>query len=121
MNPHSILIWGDYLSGAKQFTNNTPDDLRVIITVRAGSNPGCVLNCIPFVLAGYETRTITYGNNVSSFLDGISACQMSNGQFTSTAIRATERGSDVDNLMNTNNHILFTIAYNSIVIVGTNS
>lgn len=117
---HKLLIWMWDRVGIKSFTNNTGSALHVCIFVRAGSQPGCVLRCICFCLIANETKVITYGNECNPFLDGVKAYQCTNGQYLCTKTCVTERGSDADNLLNTNSKIYFCLENSSIVVSASN-
>ncbi|MEM1485117.1 hypothetical protein V6615_09590 [Oscillospiraceae bacterium PP1C4] len=108
------------MSGEKRFTNNTHIDLQVALTVRARSNPEHDLACVPFFLDEHETKTIKYGNDENPYLNAIVARSTSNHQLTATKLGVIERGSAIDNLLNTHNHITFTLVNQSIVITGSN-
>ncbi len=106
--------------GIKTFTNNTGSALQVYLFVRAGSNPGCIRRRIGFTLIANKSKTIAYGSDTDPFLDGILAYQNSNGQYICTKMCVTARGSTADNLLNTNNTILFSLTNSSIVITAQN-
>lgn len=108
------------MDGIKEFTNNTCVDLKVALTVRSGEIPGCVSRIEEFCLKRSESKCITYGNKCNPFLDGIRACSLDHCQFTETAVLVIKRGSDIDKLLNTNNHITFLSAGQSLVISGSN-
>ncbi len=106
--------------GIKTFVNNTGSALQVFLFVRSGSNPGCIRSRIGFTLIANESKVVTYGSDADPFLDGILAFQTSNGQYICTKMCVTQRGSAADNLLNTNNTILFGLTNSSIVITAQN-
>lgn len=94
----------------KVFKNNTNQPLEITLVVRQGDNPGNESGTINFQLAAGQSVTQKYGTDTNSpFLDGI-------------AVDVVTRGSSYDNLLNTNNTIMFgSGAGNSISISASNT
>lgn len=110
---------GIIMDGIKKFTNNTCVDLAITLTVRSGERPGCVARIEEFNLRCSESKVIDYGGKFNPFLDGIRAYSCDPDQFTETGVLVKKCGSAIDKLLNTNNHITFLIAAQSLVISGS--
>jgi hypothetical protein len=104
------------MEGVKEFTNNTCIDLRVIITIRCGSEPGCSDKKEEFCLKRYERKCITFGNKCYPFLDGIRVCSDDHILCSETCLFVTKCGGAVDRLLNTHHHITFLAAGECIVV-----
>lgn len=96
--------------GKKVFKNNTNQPLEVTLDVRQGDNPGNDAGTVVFQVGAGKSVTQTYGTDTNSvYLNGL-------------AVEVVNRGSSLDDLLNTNNTITFASGSgNSISISGSNS
>jgi len=106
------------MEGKKEFTNNTCFDLKIALTVRVADKPGCVLRIEEFCLRSSESKCIEFGNKCNPFLDGIRCCSSENGLLTECILLTNKCGTQVDKLLNTNNHIIIISAGPCLVVTG---
>lgn len=84
------------MPGHKLFINNSSSDLLVTLLVRQGDDPSNSAGTVVFRLNAGQQLNQSYGSDTDSiYLNGI-------------AVQVVERGSSLDNLMNTNNTIGFS-------------
>jgi hypothetical protein len=100
----------------KNFTNETPYALDVVLTVRAGSDPGHEAGRESFTLAAHQSRVVAYGSPSDPYLDAIEATGNGHGNTISAAGKVVTRGSSVDDGFNTNDHVTFAMSGDSIVM-----
>lgn len=104
------------MDGKKEFINNSCFNINVILTVRDGDRPGCILKKEEFFLKCGEKRLICYGNHANPFLDEIQVCSRDNYQFTETKIAVLKPGSPIDKLLNSCDPIIFLSAGQTLVV-----
>lgn len=95
------------MPGQKRFVNNSGSNLMVTLFVRRGDSPGQEAGTVIFKLNSGAQVSQTYGSDTGSiFLDGV-------------AVEVVDRGSALDNVLNTNNTITFSSA-GGLTITGSN-
>ncbi|CAM5207976.1 hypothetical protein UACE39S_00328 [Ureibacillus acetophenoni] len=105
----------------KTFVNNSPATLEMIIAVREGDSPFLNSSFVSFTLLPGETETVTYGDAENPFLNGIILFTIYLGDLYSKVQFITELGSELDNLLNTNNQIIVTKVETDYVYTGANT
>ncbi|AGX06760.1 MULTISPECIES: hypothetical protein [Bacillaceae] len=105
----------------KTFNNRSAATLQIALLVRQGENPANFDGDVYFTLAPGQTRTITYGNAQNVFLNGIVLSTNFNGDIYNKTQIVTERGSQLDNLLNTNSIIDILPISTDYVIFGRNA
>lgn len=89
----------------KTVNNRSAATLQIGFLVRQGADPANFDGVVYFTIRPGETRTVTYGNQQNVFLNGVVISTIFNGDiYTKTQI-VTVRGSQLDNLLNTNSII----------------
>lgn len=103
--------------GAKTFTNNTPFEISITLTVRNGNTPGSEIGTQEFDLAPGQTQFYTYSQGPTNpYLDGLVAVVDSGGNVIASQQAVTIRSSAVDDALNRNNAVVFTIQNQSLVV-----
>ncbi|MDF2609255.1 MAG: hypothetical protein K0R92_729 [Lachnospiraceae bacterium] len=106
------------MDGKKEFINESCFNINVILTVRDGDRPGCILKKEEFFLKCSERKVVCYGNPANPYLDEIQICSRDNCQFTESKLAVLKTGSPIDKLLNSSHHIVFLSAGQSLVISG---
>ena len=97
------------MPGQKKFINNSGSSLVVTLFVRRGDNPGQEAGTVIFKLNSGAQVSQVYGSDTGSiYLDGV-------------AVEVADRGSALDNVLNTNNTITFSSTAGGVTISGSNS
>ncbi|WP_233414515.1 right-handed parallel beta-helix repeat-containing protein [Thermaerobacillus caldiproteolyticus] len=109
------------MAGTKTFINTSLATLQITLFIREGNDPINQDGTVSFTLNPEETQTITYGNDQNSFLNGILLFTIFQGDLYSKMQFVTVSGSELDNLLNTNNVITITKELTDYVISGNNS
>jgi hypothetical protein len=105
----------------KTFNNRSAAALQITLLVRQGDNPANFDGEVTFTLAPGQTRTIMYGNAQNVFLNGIVLSTNFNGDIYNKTQIVTRRGSQFDNLLNTNSIIDIIPISTDYVIFGRNA
>lgn len=118
----------------KTLINRTGHHLKVTLNVRKGDHPddnaGTVdvsLGVLPpssevTTLAGdASVQDVTYGNDVDIYLNGLTATMIADGSGVGRRDVVVERGSPLDNELNTNDTIEFSFDGEAILVSATNS
>jgi hypothetical protein len=105
----------------KTFVNDSPATLQITLFIRQGDNPVNQDGTSSFTLAPGQTQTITYGDTQNIFLNGILLFTIFAGDLYSKIQFVTLRGSELDNLLNTNNVVTITKEQTDYVISGSNT
>ena len=90
--------------GAKTFYNQTGHDLKIVLTVRLGSDPGTAADVQAFSLGNAQQTFFTYSGDDNPYLDGILVNATDDPNFNGE-IYVFTRGDANDNSMNTNNTV----------------
>lgn len=106
------------MEGKKEFFNASCVNLKVVLTVRAGDQTGCVYKIEEFCLACYESKVICYGNPNNPFLDGIRACSNDGGQYAEVDLQVNKCGCTLDKLLNKHNKIIFLSAGPALAVTS---
>jgi hypothetical protein len=108
----------------KRLINKTGHDLEATLIVRKRDHPTDTAGTVEVKLSPctYEeyddgsTTVVTYGNEEDIFLNGIEARLNLKGQLVTTRRVVAERGTPLDNLLNTNNTIEFFYDNNTLLL-----
>lgn len=108
----------------KKLINKTGHDLEATLIVRKGDHPTDTAGTVEVKLSPctYEecddgsTTVVTYGNEEDIFLNGIEARLNLDGNIVANRRVALERGTPLDNLLNTNNTIEFFYDKNTVLL-----
>ncbi|MGG1290583.1 hypothetical protein ABE218_04200 [Bacillus smithii] len=109
------------MAGTKTFVNTSPATLQVTLFIREGNDPLSQDGTVSFVLDPGETEVVAFGNAQNSFLNGISLFTIFAGDLYSKIQFVTVVGSELDNLLNTNDVITITKELTDYVLSGGNS
>jgi len=109
------------MSGSKKLVNKTGVYTNVVLNVRKGSNPQDHLKDVPVSLNAGETKTVQYGDDQNPFLNGVSYEYKPSGSLVSFNAQVATRGSQWDDVFNTNNTLTFVEVTPAASISGSNS
>lgn len=118
------------MAGMKKLINRTKSDLKVTLVVRAGDQPDKTAGTVDVKLAAGpdeesgkddSVQNVSYGNDVDIYLNGIETQMIKDGSAVGERQLVIERGSKLDNALNTNDTIEFLYDGKSILISATNS
>jgi hypothetical protein len=104
----------------KTFINNSPATLQITLFIRQGDNPVIQDGTSSFTLNPGQTLTITYGDAENNFLNGILLFTIFEGDLYSKIQFVTVSGSELDDLLNTNDTVSITKELTDYVISGSN-
>ncbi|MBT2730211.1 right-handed parallel beta-helix repeat-containing protein [Bacillus sp. ISL-75] len=104
----------------KTFINNSPATLQITLFIRQGANPVNQDGTSSFTLNPGQTLTITYGDAPNIFLNGILMFTIFAGDLYSKIQFVTVSGSELDDLLNTNDTVTITKELTDYVISGSN-
>jgi len=104
----------------KTFINNSPATLQITLFIRQGNNPVNQDGTSSFVLNPGQSQTITYGDAQNIFLNGILLFTIFEGDLYSKIQFVTISGSELDDLLNTNDTITISKELTDYVISGSN-
>lgn len=105
----------------KTFNNRSAATLQIGLLVRQGADPANFDGVVYFTLRPGETKTVTYGNQQNVFLNGIVMSTNFNGDIYAKTQIVTVRGSQLDDLLNTNSIIDILPISTDYVMFGRNS
>ncbi|MFD2170471.1 hypothetical protein [Tumebacillus lipolyticus] len=108
------------MNGAKTFINNTLATLQITLYQRLGTDPANLGNVVSFVLLPLQTQTITYGDEQNPFLNGLYLYTFFNGDTYLKMQYVAIAESPLDNLLNTNDMISFSLVEADIVTYASN-
>lgn len=100
--------------------NSGVDFTEVTVLPREGSEPGhsgSAISVGPIPNGG--SAEVTYGNNQNPYLNGFTLTSESNGSATTITQIVTERGSQFDDVLNTNSTVTIT-SYGGAESKGSN-
>ena len=118
------------MAGVKELINRTGNDLEVTLIVREGDSPSKTAGTVDVKLAAApdkdsgvdnSRKTVTYGDDVNIYLNGIETQMILKGSVVGERRIMFDRGSGLDNALNTNDTIEFLYDGKSILISATNS
>ena len=109
------------MAGTKTFVNTSPATLQVTLFIREGNDPLSQDGTVSFILDPGETEVVTFGNAQNSFLNGILLFTIFVRDLYSKIQFVTEVGSELDNLLNTNDVITITKELTDYILSGSNS
>lgn len=110
------------MSGSKKLVNQTGVYLNYTLTVRRGSNPQDKLKDVGGSLEPNETKTVQYGDDQNPFLNGVSyEYKPAGADLVSFSAQVAVRGSQWDDVFNTNDTLTFQAISPSASISGSNS
>lgn len=95
------------MAGRKLFTNIGPHTLAVTLVVRASEDPRNQAGTKEFSLGPHHSQWQEYGNNVDIYLNGIKLVALFNGQMQGQQYIVIDRGSTLDDQLNTRNGVDF--------------
>jgi hypothetical protein len=108
--------------GTKNFINQTPYPLHITLTVRSGDTPGTEVGTQEFELASLQSQLYTYClDNTNPYLDGLVVVADSTGNIIASQQAVTIRSSSVDDALNTNNTLTFSLHGQSLVVDYSNN
>jgi len=108
------------MSGSKILVNKTGSYIEGVLNVRKGSNPQDHLKNVDFSLDVGQTKTVQYGDDQNPFLNGVSYEYKPSGSLVSFSAQVATRGSQWDNVFNTNSTLTFHDISPSASISGSN-
>ncbi|MTH53577.1 hypothetical protein GKZ89_09195 [Bacillus mangrovi] len=109
------------MAGVKTLINTTSATLQITLFGRAGSNPvnqGAATNV---TLLPNQTLTVQYGDDANPFLNGISVFAIADNDLYSKVQFVLATGSELDNVLNTNNVLVFSKVLTDYLVTGVNS
>ncbi len=95
------------MAGRKLFTNTSPHSIHVTLLVRASEDPRNQAGTTEFMLRPGESQWQEYGNNIDIYLNGIKLAAVFNGQMSGEQHIVIQRGSSLDDQLNTRNAVDF--------------
>ncbi|WP_208309466.1 hypothetical protein [Hymenobacter defluvii] len=108
--------------GAKNFTNQTPYAIAVTLTIRNGDIPGSEAGTQEFSLNPGHNQLYTYSQGTTNpYLDSVVAVVDSGGNIIASQQAVTIRSSVVDDALNTNNTVVFTLQNQSLIVSYSNN
>lgn len=108
------------MSGSKTLINSTGVYVNGVLNVRKGSNPQDHLKDVNFSLDPGQTKTVQYGDDQNPFLNGVSYEYKPSGSLVSFSAQVATRGSQWDDVFNTNSKLTFHDISPSASISGSN-
>lgn len=103
--------------GVKTFLNQTPYPLSIMLTVRKGDTPGSEAGTQGFLVDAGQSQVYTYSEGATNpYLDGLVADIDSAGGIIAAQQAVTVRSSAVDDALNTNNTVVFSLQGQSLVV-----
>ena len=118
------------MPGRKTLVNRTGHELRVTLIVRKGDHPDDSWGTVDVQLDGPPAddataeptrKAVTYGDEVSIYLNGIETTLISNGSATGKRQTVIERGSPLDDQLNTHDTIDFLYDGHQLLLSASNS
>lgn len=103
----------------KTFVNNSPATLQITIYIREDNIPYSNIGTESFELLPGETKTITYGDPVNVYLNGINFFTIYSGDLYSKVQFITALDTELDNLLNTNDILTVTKVETDYVLTGS--
>lgn len=111
-----------FTMGVKTFINQTAYPLNLVLTVRAGNTPGDEAGTQEFELNPSQSESYTYSEgNVNPYLDGLVVAIDSAGNIIASQQAVTIRSSSVDDALNMNDTLTFSLQGQSLVVGYSNS
>jgi len=92
----------------KNLVNQSGLPLNIELVTRLGPDPSQSGASVLASLPPGATQQVQYGDPSNPYLNGLVVSSSANGQFSSGSHIATARGSNWDNLLNTNNTLIFS-------------
>ncbi|HMB53716.1 MAG TPA: hypothetical protein VKU40_10385 [Thermoanaerobaculia bacterium] len=108
------------MSGSKKLVNQTGVAINGVLDVRKGSNPQDHLKNVPFSIPANGTTNVQYGDDQNPFLNGVSYEYKPSGSLVSFSAQVATRGSQWDDVFNTNSTLTFHDISPSASISGSN-
>ncbi|TFW31061.1 hypothetical protein [Duganella callida] len=94
------------MAGQKTFINNTPRDISLTLSIRAGDNPANTAGQQTITIRANSQARVTYGNDSNIYLNGLSVVAVGeDGVFGEQEFVVT-RGAPIDNLLNMNSVVV---------------
>jgi len=118
------------MAGMKKLINRTGNELKVTLIVRQGDHPTQTSGTVDVDLAAgrdeasgkdESVQDVPYGNDVDIYLNGIETTMIAHGSAIGQRQVVVERGSKLDDALNTHDTIEFLYDGKSILISATNS
>lgn len=118
------------MAGQKTLINRTGSELKVVLMVRRGDHPSETAGTVNVTLAaGPDEKTgednsvqnVSYGNDVDIFLNGFEATISTDGAEIVQRSVVAERGSKLDNILNTNDTIDFLYDGQKVLFSASNA
>jgi hypothetical protein len=110
------------MSGSKKLVNKTGVTLKYRLDVRQGDNPQNRKGTVDGSLDAGQTDTVQYGDDQNPYLNGVSYDYKPAGaDLVTFSAQVATRGSQWDDVFNTNNTLTFQAITPSASISGSNS
>lgn len=107
--------------GVKTFLNQTPYPLSIMLTVRKGDTPGSEAGTQGLIVDAGQSQVYTYSEgSTDPYLDGLVVDIDSAGGIIGAQQAVTVRSSAVDDALNTNNTVVFSLQGQSLVVSYSN-
>lgn len=97
------------MAGRKLLINNTNNQLKVTLFIRLGDNPANSAGTQDINLSPHQQSWVDYGNSSNIYLNGLSVLSIFNGQITAEQEFVIQRGQILDNQLNMNNVVQFSL------------
>lgn len=104
----------------KTFVNNSLATLQITIFIREGTDPVNQDGFVSFTLDPNETELVEYGTDTNTFLNGFVLFTIFAGDLYSKVQFTTQVGSELDDVLNTNEIITFTKVATDYQVTGSN-
>lgn len=104
----------------KTFVNDTAATLIITLFIRQGTDPVNQDGTVSFTLNPGQTLLVEYGDATNEFLNGFVLFTIFAGDLYSKVQFTTAVGTELDNLLNTNETITFTKVQTDYVVSGSN-
>jgi hypothetical protein len=105
----------------KTFVNNSLATLQITIFIREGTNPVNQDGSLSFTLSPGQSLLVEYGTETNIFLNGFVLFTIFEGDLYSKVQFTTVVGSELDDLLNTNDTITFTKVLTDYQVTGSNA
>lgn len=104
----------------KNIKNETNAYVGISLITRLGSDPAHTGETVTLGLEPGQSQRVEYGNDQNPFLNGIGLTQKTGGSVLTNAATVVDRGTTIDNILNTNDTITIS-GVDAPSIQGSNS
>jgi hypothetical protein len=104
----------------KNLTNSSTQEISVTMLVRSGANPAGQAGSVSTKLKAGGSTCLTYGTSDNIYLNGVTVTSGSAGDVYAQQATVTTAGSTLDDTLNTNSFVVFTLTGSAFEITGHN-